>query len=115
MMVSPSEQVLASANEMWTTLDGLGRRLTLRKINALDRLRLFKTLGPTLAQNSPYLGMAMLAVAVTTIDDIPIPPPVTESQLEGLVARLGNEGIAAVARVLSEANDASHKGHSPGN
>ena len=66
-------------------------------MGALDRLRLFKAIGPMLAQNPPYLGMAMLASSVTAIDDVPVPAPATEAQIEALISRLGDTGIAAVA------------------
>lgn len=84
-------------------IDSQGRRLSLRRLTALDRLRLFKAAGPTLSQNDRWLGMAMLAVSVTTIDDIPIPQPGTEPQIEALVERLGDAGIAAVASALDPA------------
>ena len=69
-------------------------------MGALDRLRLFKAIGPMLAQNPPYLGMAMLASSVTAIDDVPVPAPATESQIEALISRLGDTGISAVADAL---------------
>jgi hypothetical protein len=73
------------------------RRLTLRRLTALDKLRLFKAAGPALAQNQPWLGMAVLAASVVAIDDVPVPSPTTEAQVEALVSRLGDHGIAAVA------------------
>lgn len=45
--------------------------------------------------------MAVLACSVTAIDDIPVPVPVNEYQIEAMVARLGDAGIAAIAAVLS--------------
>ena len=75
--------------------------LTIRRMAALDRLRLFKAVGPSLAHNAPYLGMAMLASSVTAIDDVPVPVPTTELQLEALIGKLGDSGIAAVASALS--------------
>jgi len=82
-----------------------GRELVLRRLTALDRLRLFKAIGPVLSQNNLYLGMVTLAASVTAIDAIPVPAPTTEGQVEALVARLGDVGIAAVAAAL--ASDAS--------
>jgi hypothetical protein len=82
--------------------DADGRELALRRMGALDRLRLFKAVGPQLAQNTPYLGMAMLAASVCAIDGVPVPPPVTEGQVEALVSRLGDAGIAAAASVFAE-------------
>jgi hypothetical protein len=82
------------------TADGV--RLTLRRLNALDKLRLFKAAGPILAQNEPWLGMALLASSVIAIDDVPVPAPATEHQIEAVVARLGDAGIAAIAATLRQ-------------
>lgn len=88
---------MAQANSAIQVSDREGRLLTLRRMGALDRLRLFKAIGPVLAQNPPYLGMAMLASSVTAIDEVPVPAPATEAQIEALISRLGDSGIAAVA------------------
>lgn len=100
-MQTPSERLLANALRTETVTDPGGRSLELRRMTALDRLRLFKAVGPILAQNSPYLGMAMLASSVVSIDGIPVVAPATEPQVEALVAKLGEEGIATVASALS--------------
>ena len=79
-----------------------GARLTIRRLGVLDKLRLFKVAGPLLAQNEPWLGLALLAYSVTSIDDVPVPTPNTEGQIEALVARLGESGIAAAAVALCD-------------
>ncbi len=101
-MDGPSSRIVAASMAPIAVCDGRGRQLCLRRVSALDRLRLFKALGPELAQNVPYLGIALLAVAVTAIDDVPVPPAVTEGQLEALVHRLGDDGLSAVADALVE-------------
>ena len=90
-------RIVAQANITTQVNDREGRLLTLRRMGALDRLRLFKAIGPVLAQNPPYLGMAVLASSVTAIDNVPVPAPATEAQVEALISRLGDSGIAAVA------------------
>ena len=105
--MTPSEIITSQPGISIT--DGDGRRLCLRRLTALDRLRLFKAAGPMLSQNDRWLGMAMLAVSVSAIDDIPIPQPSTEQQIEALVHRLGNGGIAAVAATL----DPTPQPHNP--
>jgi hypothetical protein len=99
---TPSTRIIAAAASVQEVTDEQGRRLTLRRLNALDKLRLFKAVGPHLAQNAPYLGMAMLAWSVSAIDDVPIPPPANEQQIEALVSRLGDAGIAAAAAAMQE-------------
>jgi hypothetical protein len=69
-------------------------------MNALDKLRLFKAAGPVLAQNEPWLGMAFLACSVVAIDGVPVPTPANETQIEAMVARLGDAGVATVAGAL---------------
>jgi hypothetical protein len=97
---TPSARLMAAAEAATEAVDRSGRRLALRRLTALDKLRLFKAAGPVLAQNQPWLGMALLACSVTAIDEVPVPPPVNEAQIEALVRMLGDHGIAAAAGAL---------------
>ncbi len=97
--MTPTQQSLANTVE--TIQDAAGRAITLRRLNALDKLRLFKAAGPVLAQNPLWLGMATLACATTDIDGVPVPPPANEAQVEALVGKLGDIGIAAIAKALA--------------
>jgi hypothetical protein len=90
---------------MRSAVDSLGRRLTLKSLTALDKLRIFKAAGPELALNQPWLAMAVIASSVTAIDDIPVPPPTTETQIEALVGRLGDSGIDAIADIFGVSLD----------
>jgi hypothetical protein len=115
--MKPSERIISEAVKPAVTEDRRGRRLTLRSLTALDTLRLFKAAGPVLAQNEPWLSMASLAFAVTEIDGVPVPTPVSEAQIESLIDRLGDNGLAAIAGTLeaSPAEDPSlPRGNSPG-
>ena len=86
---------------MVETTDAEGRSLTVRPPHAIDKLRLFKAVGPELGRNPLYLGMAVVAFAVIAIDGVPVPPPSNEHQIESLIARLGNAGLEA-ARIILE-------------
>jgi hypothetical protein len=114
-METPSERIIAAASRVLTATDAEGRMLSIRRPDALDRLRLFKALGAQLSMNTPYLGMALLAASVTAIAGVPVPPPVTEEQLESLVRRLGDAGIGAVAAALDDAERTEPGGADPGN
>ncbi len=114
-MDTPTQRIIAEAAAEVSARDALGRRLSVRRMSALDRLRLFKAIGSELAQNSPYLGVAMLASSVTAIDDIPVPAPTTERQLEALVQRLGDEGLDAIADALAYETDSDMGTDTPGN
>jgi hypothetical protein len=100
--MTPSASVISSAIAAEIVSDNDGRRLTIRRLNALDRLRLFKAAGPMLSQNQPWLGMAVIASSVAAIDDVPVPPPVNELQIETMIGRLGDAGIAAIAQALQQ-------------
>jgi len=99
-MQTPSARIVAAAQEAPTVTDAHGRKLVLRPLDALGKLRLFKAVGPLLAQNQPYLGMALLACSVSKIDDVPCPIAVTEGLIEAQVQRLGEVGLAAVGQAL---------------
>jgi hypothetical protein len=106
--MTPTASILAKATEQKTVEDGLCRRLMVRRLTALDTLRLFKAAGPVLSQNQAWLGVASLALSVLSIDDLPIPTPTSEAQIEAIVVRLGDEGLVAVADAFGSDEAANH-------
>lgn len=111
--MSPSVSIIQASSQTDTVVDSQGRRLSIRKLTALDKLRLFKAAGPVLSQNQPWLGMAMLASSIVAIDDVPVPCAVNEQQIEALVSRLGDDGIEAIANssAFAEAEDLAAAGN----
>lgn len=99
----PGARLVAAAAAAPEVIDARGRRLVLRRMSMLDKLRLFKAAGPVLAQNAPWIGIALLACSVVAIDEVPVPPPSSEGQIEALVRQLGDEGIRAVAGAIEVA------------
>jgi len=81
--------------------DAEGRRLKVQRPTVLDKLRLFKAVGPDMAQNPPYLGLALTACAVKFMDDVPVPHPSNEQQIENLILRLGDAGMNAAGTVVT--------------
>ena len=106
MSDTPSARLVAAAQAAPDVTDAAGRTLSLRRLTALDKLRLYKAAGPQLAQNAPWMGVALLAASVTAIDCVPVPQPATEAQIEALVGRLGEDGLDAVAAALAPAESA---------
>jgi hypothetical protein len=100
--MTPSAAIVREAGETRLSIDKAGRRLLVRRLAALDILRLFKAAGPVLSQNTAWLSMAALAVSVIEIDGVPLPPPTTEAQIENLIARLGDDGLAAIAEIQND-------------
>jgi hypothetical protein len=116
--MTPSQAIVREADKTCTAIDRKGRRLVLRRLTALDTLKLFKAAGPVLAQNEPWLSMAGLAFSVLEIDGVPVPPPATETQIESLIERLGDEGLAAIADTVKDQQECpdpkSNMGNLPG-
>jgi hypothetical protein len=81
-------------------VDGDGRRLALRRVGAVEQLRIFKALGPILSENVPYLNGALVAAAVARIDDLPLPFPSNEAAVEAALERIGLEAMALVAAAI---------------
>lgn len=102
--LSPSQRIIAEASHEFELTDALGRVLRVRRPGALDRLRLFKAVGPVLASNDRYVGYGMLAMCVSSIDGVPQPGPANEGQLEALVQRLGDAGMVAIGQGLANAD-----------
>jgi hypothetical protein len=114
----PSDVILRSADENLVTTDEVGRVLVIRRPTALDTLRLFKAAGPVLAQNEPWLAIATLACSVESIDDVPVPTPSNEKQIEAVVQKLGDQGLEAIAKLLDRGDvsmtGVDHLGNLPG-
>jgi hypothetical protein len=98
--MTPSQAIVRESARTFLATDANERRLLLRRLTALDTLRLFKAAGPVLAENQPWLSMAGLAFSVLELDGVPVPAPTTEAQIEGLIERLGDDGLAAIATSL---------------
>jgi hypothetical protein len=111
---TPSAAILRGTDAI-ETMDEDGRLLTVRPPHALDQLRLFKAVGPLLAQNQPYLGMALVACAVIAIDGVPVASPANEQQIESLVMRLGDSGLRAAGAVLEPAPEPAELREQAGN
>jgi hypothetical protein len=101
-LTTPSGTIIANSYQTFEVVDTLGRRLTIRRINALDRLRLLKAAGPELSQNDSWLNMAALAVSVVEVNGIPRSTPTSERQVEAMVVELGDSGLQRIAEALTE-------------
>jgi hypothetical protein len=99
--MTPTQTYITAAHEFRDVTDATGRVLTVRRQTTLDRLRLFKAVGPALAYNDRYLGLAGLAFSVTAIDGVPVPQPTNDAQIEAAIDRIGDAGMAAIGAALN--------------
>jgi hypothetical protein len=78
-----------------TVTDKQGRDITIRKLNALDRLRLFEALGASLSENLAYMGYALTAASVIKIGTEQRAFPANKRSVEASVDMLGDDGLEA--------------------
>lgn len=98
---APSAQVLAKARAEVVVHDSEGRSITLRKPGVLAQYRLVEALGDA-AKNEVYTSMVLPLIYVWAIDDDHVPPATRKSQIEALIQRLDEHGIAAVVKGVQE-------------
>jgi hypothetical protein len=99
---TPSQGIVRAANQVTQVTDARGRVIGVKKIGALDRMRMFEAVGAENSKNEPYLGYASLAFHVGSIDGDPVTRPGTKAQLEALIQRLDDDGMNAVAEKLPD-------------
>jgi hypothetical protein len=90
-----------------TVVDSRGRMIKIKKLSALDRMRLFKAMGAVHAENRMAAAYASAASAVTELEGLLVPPPMNEMQLDAIVGRLDEDGLEAVVNGLAALSPAS--------
>lgn len=98
---TPSEAIIHSAHEIKYATDARNRRIGVEKPRALLRFRLLKILGADNSKNEILLGNAMLAFLVREVNGEKIAQINSERQLEAMIDRLDDDGLAAVALCLN--------------
>jgi hypothetical protein len=86
--------------------DSIGRSLEVRKLDALEQLDFFECAGSA-ASTTSWMAMAMVAVAVRTIDGVPCPFPASKEGIRKAVAKLGMEGINCATTAFITPDDAA--------
>jgi len=104
---TPSQSIVKAANKLSTITDSNGRSIGIKKMNPLDRLKLFEVIGAENSKNEQYVGYAALAFLVSSIDGEAVPRPANKIQLEALVQRLDDEGMDAIGAHLQAQAEAA--------
>jgi hypothetical protein len=84
-----------TSNKVITT-DSTGRTITIRKLTALDRMRVFELAGPELSENRQWLVFALSAASVTDINGQPEAFPSSKRKIENMISILGDAGLDAI-------------------
>lgn len=98
---TPSEQAVAKAAAEVVITDANGRAIKLKKPGVLAQFRLVEILGES-AKNQVYLGMVLPLVFVAEIDGDVVHQPQSKRELEALIQRLDEDGIAAISVAVEQ-------------
>jgi hypothetical protein len=99
----PSEEAASPARPAAIDVtDASGRTITLRKPDVLAQFQLIEAVGDT-ATNRVYMAMVTPLIFVSAIDGAPVGRPGTKDEIEALIKRLDEDGIAAVIKGVQEA------------
>lgn len=98
---TPSDEAVAKATAAVSVTDAGGRTIVLKKPGVLAQYRLVEMMGDS-AKNDVYMNMVLPLIFVTSIDGDPVAMPSTKRELEALIQRLDEDGIAAVVAGVQE-------------
>ena len=86
----------APAEDAQSVVDATGRRIVLRKPSILQQFNVLLAVGPDASANQAYMTVVTPILWVREIDGEKIPFPATKLQLDGIIQRLDEPGVAAV-------------------
>ena len=98
LTLNPTEAASASVKtnlKVVTVTDELGRKIVVRKLNALNKVDLAEVVGAERCENEAVIGPCAVAYSVSEIDGEQVFPPNSWSEMRVLLGRLDDEGIAA--------------------
>lgn len=98
---TPSDALVKKAAAEVTIQTPNGFSVTLKRPGVLSSFRLVKMLGDA-ARNVVYMNMVLPFTYITAIDGRAVAAPNTEREIEALITRLDEEGVAAVMNAVSE-------------
>ncbi len=100
---SPSAEIAARAiAASFEVPDARGRKLLLRKPGVLAQFRMIEAIGPEASRNIVYTNMVMPLICLAEIDGERVVPPTKKSEIEALILRLDEDGLAALTKGVEE-------------
>jgi len=99
---APSKQVTRDANFQVTVEAADGRKITLRKPGVLAQFKMIEMLGGAAAANQVFVNMVLPVTFVVAIDDDPVSRITTRAELDALIQRLDEAGVAKVMEAVPE-------------
>lgn len=93
---APSAAIIKAAKKTAVVTDSDGRKITIRRLNALAKLDLSAIVGAERSQNEGVIGPCALAFSVTELDGEVIQTPNSYAELRYLIGKLDDQGLDAV-------------------
>jgi hypothetical protein len=100
VVAAPASRVTVIDERHASVVDSRGRTIKVKKLSALDRVKLFRALGATDSENRMLGSYASTAASVVELEGVPVPFPSTSLQLDALIGRLDEHGLEAAIRGL---------------
>jgi hypothetical protein len=91
----------ADAAQEVEIVDASGRIIKLKTPGVLAHYKLIEALGET-ARNQMYVAMVVPLLYVSAIDNVPVRVPSSKHELEQLIERLGDGGMASVMQGMMQ-------------
>lgn len=98
---APSAELIREAKKEAVVTDARGRKIRLVKPAVLAQFKIVKILGEA-AANQTYMSMVFPLLFVAAIDDDVMFFPTKEIDIEALINRLDEDGIAAVMQGVQD-------------
>ena len=108
-VAAPASRVTVIDERHASVVDSKGRTIKVRKLSALDRVKLFRALGATDSENRMLGSYAATAAAVVELEGAPVPFPLTSLQLDALIGRLDEHGLEAAVLAMIALSPASEE------
>ena len=99
-VAAPASRVTIIDSRSASVVDGNGRSIKMKRLSALDRMRLFAAVGSENSANNAFMSYASTAACATEIDGAAVAFPSNRLQLDALVARLDEAGLEAIVEAL---------------
>lgn len=96
---TPTQEMSVEANKTVTVQDERGRTITLKKPGIVQYFRMMKMVGD---YPQRYINLAYPLLFVTSIDGDPVSFPNSEAEIDALIVRLGDDGVASVLVSVAE-------------
>ena len=102
---TPTEAVVRQQQNSTTLRSAEGNEFVIRKLSPIQKMKLFAVLGPELTNNSHYLGYAVIAVCIMSINGEPLPFPSSRRDLEALIGRISEAEFELVGEAVARLNN----------